>query len=89
MNDVENCSRALEECLRTLSNDDLRRIHGLFVQNGIDFPTTFNYRSAVEVPQNDVLSRAILAVFHLQLCANVASARILVEREVVRRFFNY
>lgn len=84
---VLNNAAGLEECLRSLSDVDLRRVVSLFVGATADAGPQFHFRGALEDAANtNQFTRTILCIFHFILHTNGAAARTLVDREVIRRF---
>lgn len=86
MDDIRNCALAVEECLRNLNDGELRDLYLLFDHNNYIEETTINFRLGLINNNNDRTSRALLAVFNFQLCANRRATLTLVERELIRRF---
>lgn len=85
--DVRNNAAGLEDCLRTLSDGDLRRLVHLFSgPTPLEGPH-FNFRRALEDGvNNNSFTRTIICLFHFILHTNGHAARTLIDREVVRRF---
>jgi len=79
-------------CLRNLSNNDLRELLLYFQEHPPMQETTFNFRQALngtrERDHRDNFARCLVLLFDLHRLTNAQAVRTLVEREVVRRFYN-
>lgn len=89
--DENVAARAAEEyceCLRNLTPHEIRNFYYYFVYDDNNRATGFNFRQALdETPPNNRMARALVSLFQFIFSCNAASARTLLEREIVRRYF--